>query len=372
MLVDPDTGLLTAVASRALRAHDARGGPGAQITTPDETPVEAELFLQQIETQTPPCASVDELATHLRRGRRATGEAAEAAGAAAVAVATPVLIDTDSTVTPHPRYHRILQEYGELARSSLACATHVHVQVADDEHGVRVLDRVAPWLPVLTALSANSPYLQGRDTGHASFRTQIWTRWPSHGTGERFGDAATYRTVAERLTAWGAGIDDGMVYFDARLSATYPTVEIRVCDVTTELEDTVLVAALCRALVTTYAEADAADPHHVQWRSDLLRAAGWRASRYGIGGRLVDPPMLELVPARQAIASLIARTRPALEDAGDLALVEDLVERLLARGNGAIQQRRTFESTGSLEAVVDDLRERTEASWREHGTWLAG
>lgn len=107
------------------------------------------------------------------------------------------------------------------------------------------------------------------------------------------------------------------------------------------------------------------------WRSDLLRAAEWRASRYGIADRLVDPRSLQLVQARAAIEALVDWTEPVLTDAGDHDLV-DLVERLIARGNGAIQQRRTFEATGTLEAVVNDVRERTESSCREHGTWLAG
>lgn len=370
MLIDPDTGLLTAVASRALRAHDDRAARGPYLGV-EETPVEEELFLQQIETQTPPRVRLDDLARDLQRGRQAVCEAAEAAGAAAVATAAPVLIDTESEVTNKPRYRRIREKYGEIARSSLACAMHVHVDVADPEEGVRVLDGIGPWLPVLIGIGANSPYAYGRDTGYASWRTQIWTRWPSHGTGEPFGDHQTYRAVAEHLIEWGAGLDDGMVYFDARLPVRYPTVEIRVADVATDLDDAVLVAGLARALVTVVAEG-AAGTATAGWRSDLLRAAGWRASRYGVADRLVEPATMALVPARAAIEALVALTRPALEQAGDLDLVVDLVERLLARGNGAIQQRRTFEATGSLEAVVDDVRQRTEDSWREHGTWLAG
>ena len=95
---------------------------------------------------------------------------------------TPVLVDEDATVTPKPRYERIREEYGELARTALACAMHIHVDVDDEEQGVRVLDGIRPWLPVLLAVSANSPYSRGQDTGYASWRTQIWGRWPSHGS----------------------------------------------------------------------------------------------------------------------------------------------------------------------------------------------
>ena len=166
MLVDPATGHLTAVSQAAVQANES------------EEEVGEELFLQQVETSTPPLLHTAELREAIRAGRRAVGEAAAAAGVRAVAMATPVLGDDESlAVTPSPRYRRIRQEYGELARQALASAMHVHVEVADDEQGVRVLDRISPWLPVLTALSANSPYWNGRDTDHASWRAQVWSRW---------------------------------------------------------------------------------------------------------------------------------------------------------------------------------------------------
>ena len=159
--------------------------------------------------------------------------------------------------TPKSRYRRIQSEYGELARQALVCAMHVHVDVADDEEAVRVVDGIRPWLPLLVALSANSPFWQGRDTGHASWRSQVWSRWPTAGAAQPFGDVATYRAGrASGCSSWGAGLDPGMLYFDVRLAAHYPTVEIRVADVCTDVEDAALVALLARALVTTVA----ADP----------------------------------------------------------------------------------------------------------------
>lgn len=353
MLVDPATGMLTAVAGRALRAPEEGG--------PDAAPVEAELFLQQLESQTPPSVDLTEVAGHLASSRRAMGEAARAAGAAAVATATAVLVDDDLRITPKPRYRRIVEEYGEVARSAMACAMHVHVDVVDEEEAVRALGGVAPWLPVLLAVSANSPYAHGRDTGYASWRYQTWSRWPSHGSGGGYADADDYRRTTGTLLEWGAALDDGMLYLDARPSRTYPTLELRVADVCGDLEDAVLVTALARALVAT--EAERAPGTAPSWREELQRAASWRASRYGLSERLVDPRQSALVPAREAITSLLHHTRDALDAAGDLALVEDQVERLLARGNGATQQRRTYERTGRLLDVVADAVDRTEAGW---------
>jgi carboxylate-amine ligase len=236
---------------------------------------------------------------------------------------------------------------------------HVHVGVTDDVEGVRVIDGIRPWLPLLVAVSANSPFWQGRDTGHASWRSQVWGRWPSSGAAEPFGDVATYRSVADRMIGWGASIDTGMLYFDARLSERYPTVEIRVADVTTDVEDVVLVAVLARALVETAACSDGTPT----WRGDLLRVAGWRAARFGLTGQLVHPQHAALVPAREALEAMVRHVRPALERSGDVELVTGSFERLAARGTGATQQRAVLEATGDLGRVVADLARRTEQSW---------
>ena len=371
MLVDPETGRLTAVAQRALRAR-AETGHDPELADQLEDPgIEAELFLQQIETTTPPCDTMNELDRQLRQARREIGQLAIEAGAAVVAVPTPVLVDADASVTPKPRYQRIRQEFGELAKTSLACAMHVHVGLEEGEDGAVLLGDVGPWLPVLLAISANSPYWRGHDTGYASWRTQIWTRWPSNGTGQPFGSREEYDEVVRRLVDWGAALDPGMAYFDVRLSERFPTVEIRVADVCTDPEDAILFAALGRALVATAATGSASVPMP-PWRTDLLRAASWRASRYGLAAQLVDPATLELGPARAVVESLLRHVRPALEEADDLGLVSDLVERLLSRGGGATRQRAKFETEGSLTAVVADLRERTEESWAGHATWVRG
>ena len=347
MLVDPTTGQLTAVSQSAVLANDA------------SEEVEHELFLQQIETSTPPCERAEDLLAGLRAGRRAVGEAAAAAGARAVAMATPVLAEHDEDFTPKSRYRQIQAEYGEMARQALVCAMHMHVDVASDAEAVRVVDGIRPWLPLLVALGANSPYWQGRDTGHASWRSQVWSRWPTAGPAQPFGDVATYRAVSEQMIGWGAGLDAGMLYFDVRLAADYPTVEIRVADVCTDVEDALLVALLARALVTTVA----ADPTPPTWRGDLLQVAGWRAARHGLSDDLVHPVEARLAPVREVFEATVAHCRDALAASGDLDLVNASFERLVAAGTGATRQRRVHESAGSLRAVVEDLARRTEESW---------
>lgn len=360
MLVDPETGRVTGVSAKALRAREEAESRGEVA---EDAPVEQELFLQQIETATSPRTTANDLLSDVVAGRRAVGEAARAAGAAAVAVPTPVLPADDPVLTPKARYHRMMEEYGEMTRQSLVCGMHVHVDVDGDEEAVRVMDGIRPWLPVLLAISANSPYWEGRDTRFASWRSQLWSRWPSSGPAEPFQDTAAYRQTLAKMVEWGAAMDDGMLYLDARASASYPTLEVRVADVCTDPEDAVLVATLARALVSTAAEAG--DGESRSWRSDLLRAATWRAARYGLASTLVNPPTLELAPVREVVDALRAHTEDALRATGDWDWTADAFDRLMSQGTGAARQRSAFEVSGSVEGVVQDLIARTEDSWRE-------
>jgi carboxylate-amine ligase len=362
LLVDPDTGVVSPVAPSALAAHRERWPPGN-----DDAPrVEAELFQQQLELATEPCGTLDDLRRSLVRARRAALEAAGAAGAVAVAVPTPVLAGGDERLTRKERYQRIQEEYGELARPASVCGMHVHVEVTDEEEAVAVVDGVRPWLPVLLALSANSPYWHGRDTGHASWRSQVWTRWPTGGPRESLGGVADYREVARLLQDWGAAMDDAMLYFDVRLATALPTVEIRVADVCTEVDEAVLVAGLARGLVATVLREHRAGrdcrASAGGWRTDLLRAAQWRASRYGVSDTLVDPHRRSLAPALTVAHALVEHIADALDEAGQRSTLLDLVDQLVDAGGGAARQRRVYERTGRLGAVVADLAERTARS----------
>ena len=353
LLCDPETGRQRSLSHRALAAHAARA---PQV----DAELEQELFLAQLETGTPATTSVDELVRELVVCRSAAARAAEEAGAVLVAVgAHPLEDDRPVRVTPKPRYERIVEEFGIVGREASVCGMHVHVDVADDDEGVAVLDGLRPWLPVLRALSVNSPFWRGQDTGFASWRTQVWGRWPTTGPAEPFGSGKRYHEAAEALIASGAALDRGMLYLDARLAASYPTVEVRVFDVMTELDDVALVAALTRALVETVVRR----PSPETWRTDLLRAAHWRASRYGLSSQLLHPQTGDPAPAREVVEATIAFCGEALQEAGDLERVSDGFEQLTARGTGASRQRAAAEAGGGVEAVVADLRARFAASY---------
>lgn len=349
-LVDPATRRLVASSDRAVT--DLRSAKE----------VEQELFLQQVETQSDPQTDLGDLRADLRAARRAAQEAAGSVGARLAVMPTPVVADVDGVVTPKDRYQRMMSRFGQVGRQAPVCGMHVHVDVADDEEAVAVVDRVRPWLPVVLAMSTSSPFDLGIDTAYASWRAEIWDSWPSAGPVEPFGDAAGYERAVGAVVASGAALDDGMLYLDARPSRTYPTVEIRVADVCTDLADTVLVAGVVRALIETFSAAWQNGAPPAPWRVDLLQAARWRARRDGLGGSLVDPVTGAPAPAEAVLQTLLDAIGPALDAYGDRELVEDGVARLLSDGTGATRQRAVAGPDLDLDAVVDDVLERTRTS----------
>ncbi|MBC2878266.1 MULTISPECIES: glutamate--cysteine ligase [Streptomyces] len=350
LLVDPGSGEPRAVAGTVLALEDLARG--------DDPELEKELQREQLETATRPTADMTDLAAEVRRRRATAIERAGAVGAAVAALATSPLPVAPS-LSAGRRYRQVAEEFGLTAQEQLTCGCHVHVSVASDEEGVAVLDRIRPWLAPLLALSANSPFWQGHDSGYSSYRSQVWGRWPSAGPVEVFGGPERYHTHVRQLLDTRTLLDKGMIYFDARLSRNYPTVEIRVSDVCLDPDDTVLVAALARGLVDTAARDWRAGRPPEPVSVGLLRLASWRAAKSGVTDGLVHPLEWTPAPAETVVRALVDHVRDALADSGDLALVEESVARLFARGGGADLQRAAMARTGELPAVVKEAVERT-------------
>lgn len=310
---------------------------GAELADDPDVDVEHELKLEQAEIASAPTADLAELAADLRRRRAELAASAAERGVSVTGLATS---PTPATPTPTPdeRYERMLERFGAVAREQLTCGTHVHVSVSSREEGVVAIDGVRAWLSVLLAMNANSPYWSGADTGYASYRSICWGRWPTAGPTARFGSAASYDRTVELLIGSGAAMDPGMIYFDVRLSARYPTVEFRVADVGQQVADSVLLAALCRAAVDT-AVRSAAGSAPADVPVPTLRAAAWRAARYGLAGELLDVTDGQVRPAADVVDHALDLLTPALRRAGDEDEARTLLERLWRRGTGAQVQR---------------------------------
>ncbi len=353
LLVDVHTGKPRSVASQVIAAADGDSVQGA-----GKGGVEAELQRNMVETQSSVANELADVEEELRKWRHVLAGAAREAGAGVAAIGAAPVAGT-GLISPAPRYQRMAERFGPTALEVLTCGCHVHVSVESDEEGIAAIDRIRVWLPVILAMSANSPFYDGRDTGYASYRSQLWMRWPSAGPTDTFGTPDAYHELVRSMVDCGVLVDDGMIYFDARLSRRYPTVEIRVADVCVDLEDTLVIAALCRALVeTAVAEAARGDPVP-QMPTSLLRLAVWRAGHDGVGGVLLDPVSRLPRPWIEVMRDLVIHVHDSLEGFGDIERVEVGIDRLSRVGTGATGQRRTFAKTGQLVDVVVEAVRRT-------------
>ncbi len=280
--------------------------------------------------------------------RHAAAQAARQCGAQLLAVALPPTIPRHFPITDTPRYHQIADRFGMIAHEQGISGCHVHVEVPDRDAAVRVCTWLRPWLPLLLALSANSAIYREADSGYASWRSILWQRWPSAGPPPAVDSAEEYDALVAQMEESGAMLDDGMVYWDARPSAKFPTVEIRAADVPATAAETVLLAILARACVMT------ACAHIEQGRpapeisEHVLRAAYWRCARDGLEGR--TPAML---------TAFVDELRPALEQAGDFDYAQAELKRIVQDGNGAMRQRRAWRRRGDIRDVLKAAAQAT-------------
>lgn len=345
LLLDPATGENAQVAAAVYEG----------LTGADREQSRVEFRHSMVEMVTPVCTGLDEAEQHLRHLRRAAAAAATAAGAQLVAIGATPVAEPVPLVSDNPRFEAIARHYGPVVADPAVCGCHVHVGVADRELAVHVSNHLRPWLPIVQALAANSPFFGGADTGHASWRSVQLERWPSLGPAPAFASAADYDETVRLMVGSGAMLDETMVLWYARPSTAYPTVEVRVADVCPAVADTVLLAGLVRALVATAVDDIAAGRPALAVPEGVLRAAHFNAAHDGLAGTLLDLRTGHPRPAWDVVDDLAAALRPALERHGDLALVEAELARLRKDGTGADRQRRVLERTGDLRAVLTEL-----------------
>jgi carboxylate-amine ligase len=345
ILLDPATGAPALVAPDLLRL--LAGEPGLQ----------AELMRFQFETATRVCTGLDEIRDELLRLRRLVARAAEHFGYRLVASGTaPYPTPGLAALTDRARYRELARRFPRITPDSGTCGCHVHVGVASRDLGVQVLARLRPWLAPLLALSANSPIANGRDTGWASWRYRIVSRWPTARPPAVWTDAAHYDTTVRRLIRRGAALDERSIYLLARLSARYPTVEVRVADVCLDVDTAVALAALVRALVATaLAEAHRGTPP-IPAPTGHVTAGLAAAARDGLRGAGIDPVTGHPVSQRGLLDRLVDHATAALDAAGDTDHVTRLLRRVDERGTGADRQRTLWAgaeaSIGFAEALA--------------------
>ena len=350
-IVDASTRALRPRAGRLLR--HAKAALGDHVTN--------ELYLSQIEIGTLVCRTLAEVRSELVRHRRAVIEAARREGSRIAAAGThPFSHWEDQTLTPEPRYRELAADFRQVTREQVIFGCHVHVGIADREAAVQVMNRASPWLAPVVALAANSPFWLGIETGYSSYRTELFQRFPMTGTPHAFSSRAEFDELVAALVATGIINDGSNIYWDIRPSSHVETLEFRVTDVCMTVDETVMVAGLVRALARACFDDWSAGRPVEPVRPELLRAAKWQASRFGLEGSLIDVRARRAIPARVVVNALLDFVRPWLEDVGDWDEVSTLVSETLNRGTGARRQREVLERTGRMEAVVDLIVSETE------------
>ena len=346
-------------ASRALKPRSDDILPDAEEELGDK--VGHELYLSQIEIGTPICHSLDDVRREIITARRAVIESARASNSDIAAAGThPFSHWDDQDLTPKERYLDMQEDYQQLVREHIICGCHVHIGVPDPSSAIDVLNRARSYLHVLIALAGNSPFWLGEDTGYSSYRTEVWRRWPMAGSPHPFSGRAEYDALVKALVDSGSISDETKIYWDIRPADRFGTIEFRATDVCLSVDEAVLMAGLCRALARHALESAASDAlTFVPTRPELLRAAEWRAARYGLDGDLVDVKTGTARPAHEMVLELRDTLRPALEANSDWDTVATLLDELLARGNGAARQRAVYAKTGDFKDVVNFVVEET-------------
>jgi len=321
--------------------------------------VKHEMHQSIVETGTKICENVSELRIEMHRTRGELVAAAERAGLQVAAAGThPFSSWIDQVISPGERYQNIVEELQQLARSLLIFGMHVHVAMPDKQTTIDMMNMVRYFLPHLLALSTSSPFWMGRNTGLKSFRTTVFRRFPRTGVPEEFESWSAYENFLSLLVKLNS-IDSGKkIWWDVRPHPTFGTLEFRMCDVATRVEEAVAIAALTQAIVVKLHRLYTGNMSFRVYRRALIEENKWRAARYGIEGKLIDFGKEAEVPMRDLAVELLAFVDDVVDELGSRSAVE-YVHTILNEGTSAERQLRVYQQTGDLRAVVKHLVEET-------------
>ena len=327
-----------------------------------EPRVNPELMQSVLEIATPICYTPAEVEAELRKLRAyVTGIAREQGMRVGSAGTHPFSLFERQRITARDRYRHLVDQLQYVARRELIFGLHIHVAVDDAEKAIQIVNGLLNHLPALLALSASSPFWRGEPTGLASSRQMVFAAFPRSGPPPRFRDYADYAQVVGQLEKTGCIADYTHIWWDIRLHPRFGTVEIRVCDAVTRVEDAVALAAFCQSLVKLYSERYAVGAEIPSYHRILTTENKWLAARYGL-----EAPVMDLATGRRnrvPVAQLVRRTLRELEPhARELGCERELegVSEILAKGNGSDRQRRIWNANRDIVEVVREIADATE------------
>jgi glutamate---cysteine ligase / carboxylate-amine ligase len=339
----------------------------AEIRSAYPAEVQREMLQSQIEVATPVCTEMEEARESLMGLRQGLAGIAGEHGLLLMASGThPSAAWVRQRVTAAARYDRLMRDLQMLGSRNQVCGLHVHVELPDDETRIDVMGRMLPYLPVILALSTSSPFWQGHRTGLMGYRLSAYRELPRTGLPEVFADAADYRRYLDIMISTRAIEDSSFVWWAIRPSREHPTLELRVADSCTRLEDTLAIAALYRCLVRRLHRDRRLNADPSATTRALTAENIWRAQRYGVHAGLVDEASASMKPMAQLVeevASLVAGDAAALGCEREIAALTDIV----SRGTSADAQLAVFEEArtrqrsadAAFSAVVDWLAAET-------------
>jgi carboxylate-amine ligase len=324
-----------------------------------EERVKAEMHQSVIEVGTRICANIEDAREDIYDLRRNMIHLAEENGLTLVAGATHPFADwRDQEIYPDPRYDKVVEDLQLVARSNLIFGLHVHVGIEDKEAAIRIMNSLRYFLPHILALSTNSPFWLGMETGYKSYRAKVFEHFPRTNLPDTFADYSEFESYVNLLIKTNSIDNAKKIWWDVRPHPFFNTVEVRVCDIPLRAEETVAIAALIQATACKLWKLHEGNLDFRQYSRALLMENKFRAVRYGLDGKLIDFGKQEEVPERELILEYLNFIDDVVPELESRAAI-DYIHTMLEQGSGADRQLRVFRETGDLKKVVDYMAEET-------------
>jgi carboxylate-amine ligase len=345
-------------ATRELRSYVQRFLEHGQTVLPDQ--VRAEFLQSQVEAGTRICDNVKEAHRELVRMRRSIWEVARHEGLWVAAAGThPFSSWAHQEVSPYGRYPELSRFLQDVGRRLLIFGLHVHIGIEDRVLCIEVMNQIRTFLPLLLCLSTSSPFWHGRDTGLKSYRSVVFQSLPRTGIPQQFGSYADYRRYVDTLLATGSIAEPTHIWWDVRPSEKFPTLEVRIADMCTRVEEAVCIVALVQAISAKLVRLRMAHRIWPIYRKNLIDENKWRAVRYGVEGKLIDIGRAKEVPVPELVEQLLTWLDDVVDELDSRAEVE-YARTILSRGASADRQLAVYRETGDFRAVVDHVVEETQ------------
>lgn len=337
--------------SRELTSHDQKIVEAANRLLEDQ--VKAEMHQAVVEVGTRICQDIHQARTEVAHLRRVVSQVAGELGFAIAAAGThPFSMWQTQLITEHPRYNEIVNELQDAARSNLIFGLHVHVGMPDKEMAIHIANSVRYFLPHIYALSTNSPFWEGRNTGFKSFRSKVFDKFPRTGIPDFFESFAEYENYVKLLVKTNCIDNAKKIWWDVRVHPFFDTIEFRICDVPMTVDETIAITALIQALVAKLYKLREQNLNFMVYKRALVNENKWRAGRYGIDGKMIDFGKEMEVNTRGLIHELLAFVDDVVDELGSRSEINRVFD-ILNNGTGADRQLAIYEQTNDLRAVVD-------------------